>query len=173
MKTSNPIFILSFISGILICGCSASTGSRYEAKESESEKITGDTDIVEDFDFTSRKIEFNLPEVRIPSNFESTDAWYGYEDRDNIRDRKVTGTTNGYRVQVLITDNLEEAENMRNEILFSTNMKEVYITFDPPFYKVKVGDFITKTDAENFSFKLTQLGYSDLRIVNELVNIYE
>ena len=78
----------------------------------------------------------------------------------------------GYRVQVLITDNLDEANNMRSDIYFKTNQKAVYIVFDPPFYKVEVGDFKNMADAKSLSFQLKQLGYSDARVINETINIF-
>ncbi len=87
--------------------------------------------------------------------------------------RNVIGTTDGYRVQVLSTDNIDEANLVRSEIYEQTSRKEVYVIFEPPFYKVKVGDFTSNSEAENLRFKLNQLGYTESKVVQETVNIFE
>jgi len=73
-------------------------------------------------------------------------------------------------VQILSTDNLEHARKTKERILPKINQKQVYILFDPPFYKVQVGDFTVNSLAEDLEFKLKQLGYNNARIVREKVN---
>jgi hypothetical protein len=87
--------------------------------------------------------------------------------------RNIIGTTDGYRVQVLSTDDIDEASVVRSEIYEKTARKEVYIIFEPPFYKVKVGDFTSKSEAENLRFELNQLGYTESKVVQETVNLFE
>ena len=87
--------------------------------------------------------------------------------------RNIIGTTDGYRVQVLSTDDIDEANRVRAEVYEKTTRKEVYVIFEPPFYKVKVGDFTSKTEAEDLRFKLNQLGYTESKVVQETVNIFE
>ena len=53
-----------------------------------------------------------------------------------------------------------------------TWMKQT-ITFEPPFYKVKAGDFTAHSEANDFKFKLNQLGYPEARVIQETVNIFE
>ena len=77
------------------------------------------------------------------------------------------------RVQVLSTDNIDEANRIRAEVYEKTTNKEVYVIFEPPFYKVKVGDFTSKSEADNLRFKLNQLGYTESKVVQETVNLFE
>ena len=83
------------------------------------------------------------------------------------------GTTNGFRVQVYVTDNLEEADSLKSELAERIIQKNIYIIFDPPFYKVEVGDFKSVGDAKDLNFKLTQMGYTESRVIASTVNIYE
>jgi len=76
----------------------------------------------------------------------------------------------GYRVLVLSTDDLDEANNLRSDIYFKTDHAAVYVIFDPPFYKVEAGDFSDINDAQSLSFKLKQMGYNEVRVVNETIN---
>jgi len=48
---------------------------------------------------------------------------------DTTVDKKIVGTTDGYRVQVLSTDNIDEANSIRAEIYEKTTRKEVYVVF--------------------------------------------
>jgi hypothetical protein len=179
--------ILGLLSIFLFYSCSASTDSRYSEDEKEPDKkedVTGkdpllDSEIAEDFDFTPYRTELEIPEkeLSLPTYSNNTDIWYGYEEKEpdtaSFVKRKVIDKASGYRILILTTDNLEEANNMRSEIYFNTTRKEAYVVFDPPFYKVLVGDFLDYSEAKNFSFKMSQLGYTESRVVNETVNIFE
>lgn len=173
---------------LILFGCSASTGSRYETETSASkktEKKTGNQETVEDdskkitlnedFDITSYKPHIKIEAKNNSEGVIPPDVWYGYENENSTGikgNKNIIGTRDGYRVQVISTDNLEEANTVRSEIYFKTNNKEVYINFEPPFYKVKIGDFTDREEANNLKFKLNQLGYSEAKVVQETVNIF-
>jgi len=170
---------LIFVSVFLILeACSASTGTRYEKDDTPEKKEEDKTPVKveEDFDITPYKTKIEVKE-NLNDESEITDAWYGYnkniEDSMLSRNNKIIGTTDGFRVLVVTTDDMTEANSVRDKIYDITNQKEVYISFEPPFYKVKAGDFTDVTDANNLKFKLNQLGYTEARVVQESVNLYE
>lgn len=156
-------------------GCSASTGSRYEKKTETSKEsnVESKTEIKEDFDITPYQTEIDIEAPPITTDKLPSDVWYGYDVSTDNEERKIVGTGEGFRVQVLSTDDIEEANRVRAEIYEKTKRKEVYIVFEPPFYKVKVGDFTSKPDADNLRFKLNQLGYTESKVVQEIVNLFE
>jgi hypothetical protein len=101
-------------------------------------------------------------------------AWYDYDTTlSNSAVSIPIKQTAGYRVLVLTTDNLDEANKMKAEIYFKTDQKPVYISFDPPFYKVKAGDFVNSTEANALGFKLNQMGYSESKVIRDTVNIFQ
>ncbi len=159
----------------MIIGCSASTGSRYETKnETKSSTTTEEKkEIVEDFDITPYQTEIEIVAPPISTDKLPPDVWYGYSASLVDSTKNITSTTDGYRVQVLSTDDIDEANLVRSQIYEQTSRKEVYVIFEPPFYKVKVGDFTSKSEAENLRFKLNQLGYTESKVVQETVNIFE
>jgi len=173
-KILQSIAALTFLIFIVV-GCSASTGSRYETKSNDKEIKYEDEQemIVEDFDITPYKTEIDIEEVPYGGQVLTDDVWYGYTDTVSTSSKIVAGTTDGYRVQVVSTDNMDEANQVRAEIYFNTKNKEVYITFEPPFYKVKAGDFTSHSEANDFKFKLNQIGYHEARVIQETVNIFE
>ena len=171
------LFITYTFLTVFLIGCSASTGSRYEKNEekkseSETSKETNKA-IVEDFDITPYQTEINIEAPPLTEDKLPPDVWYGYIDTSSVLERKIIGTTDGYRVQVLSTDDIEEANRVRAEIYEKTARKEVYVTFEPPFYKVKAGDFTSKSEANDFKFKLNQLGYTEAKVVQDTVNLFE
>ena len=170
--------LLSFsLSSVAIISCSASTGSRYADKEDEGSEIKSSEKetVAEDFDITKYKIEFDIIEPEKPVNSDTgPDIWYGFDDNAVNKDTSIsveTEVVKGYRVLVLTTDNLEEANNMRSAVYFVSNQKNVYVDFEPPFYKVKAGDFTELSDANDLSFKLNQLGYTEARVINDMVTV--
>jgi len=170
-------FILYSFLTVFLIGCSASTGSRYETKE-EKKSVTENSketkkEITEDFDITPYQTEIDIEAPTLAEDKLPPDVWYGYGDTSSMLERKIMGTTDGYRVQVISTDDIEEANRVRAEIYEKTARKEVYITFEPPFYKVKAGDFTSKSEADDFKFKLNQLGYTEAKVVQETINLFE
>ena len=172
----NSFIIYSFLT-VLLIGCGASTGSRYETKEekkseTETSKETK-KEIAEDFYITPYQTEIDIEAPTLTEDKLPPDVWYGYKDTSSVLERKIIGTTDGYRVQVLSTNDIEEANRIRAEIYEKTERKEVYVTFEPPFYKVKAGDFTSKSEADDFKFKLNQLGYTEAKVVQETINLFE
>ena len=159
----------------LFMSCSASTGSRYEKKnESKTVSTTEEKkEVAEDFDITPYQTEIEIETPPITTDKLPQDVWYEYSSISTDSSRNIIGTTDGYRVQVLSTDDVDEATLVRAEIYEKASRKEVYVIFEPPFYKVKVGDFTSKSEAENLRFKLNQLGYTESKVVQETVNIFE
>jgi hypothetical protein len=166
---------LLILATVLLWGCSAATGSRYEKKEEveKNRKTENEEKIEEDFDITPYKTEIDLESEELPSGKLPPDVWYQFNENGNETKGTITGTTDGFRVQVIAADNIEEANQTRTEIYSKTTNKEVYVNFEPPFYKVKVGDFLSRKDAEDLKFMLNQLGYGEARVVSETVNIFE
>ena len=158
--------------------CSASKETRYETEKKPGDEEPKDTivSIREDFDISPYKLNMDIEDFSTDAEVFS-DVWYQYEylREDSIYgfDKKIIGTVDGYRVMVIVTDNMEEANSVREDISSQISRKEVYISFEPPFYKVKVGDFTNIAEANDLKFKLNQLGYTAAKVVQETVNIFE
>ena len=181
ISKSSILFYFYAMLLLFLTSCGTSTGSRYSSEGSrEKEKVfakeKSEKNYAENFNLDKYRSKINIPEVKRDSAASADiDAWYNYRSMPSKNDtnKTVIKTVPGYRVQVISTDNLDEANTVRAEIYFKTNQKAVYVIFDPPFYKVEVGDFIDINDAKNLSFKFKQMGYEDARVVNETINIFE
>ena len=70
----------------------------------------------------------------------------------------------GYRVQVVASTLREEAEGVV-EMMKGLVRDSVYIDYVDPFYKVRVGDFTTRREAEEMQERVAGLGFTDAWIV--------
>lgn len=95
---------------------------------------------------------------------------------DNIRD--TTGLNiedsimvrRGYRVQIVSTQDVDQAEIVADRAMEFFN-QPVYIVFESPYYKVRVGDFLSDLDALDVERKARQNGYPGAWIVPSDVNV--
>ena len=70
----------------------------------------------------------------------------------------------GFRVQLLATKELGTAEQLQKQLLDNLN-QNIYIVFEAPNYKVRVGDFIDRKKAETLRQKMIKEGYSSAWII--------
>lgn len=77
---------------------------------------------------------------------------------DNINDVESGKEYNGFQVQVLLTKSGERAENMRMELISQIDYS-VRVIFEAPNYKVRVGAFTNRIDAELVQKQLYTIGY--------------
>lgn len=79
--------------------------------------------------------------------------------------------TQGYRIQIFATDNIDEANAMRMTTVQRITEDSVYIVYDPPVYKVRVGDFRTRAEASQRMGIISSIGFSDAWIVSDRILI--
>ena len=74
----------------------------------------------------------------------------------------------GYRIQVLISQDENELIIIKNKLENSIN-KKIYIIFELPNYKLRIGNFINRKEAENFQKKIVKLGYRTAWVVPTII----
>jgi hypothetical protein len=95
---------------------------------------------------------------------------YDMEQPNNGTTTTPTGATvPGYRVQIFASSTNEGAEKIASEARFKFT-ERVYVEYDAPYYKVRVGDYKNRSDAEILKQKAINVGYSDAWIVQTEVN---
>jgi len=75
----------------------------------------------------------------------------------------------GYRVQIGSFTNIDDANEIKREAMLSFEDVNVYSIFDPPYYKIRVGDFEDRREAESLQEKAVSRGFKDAWIVRTLV----
>jgi hypothetical protein len=92
---------------------------------------------------------------------------YDMEKNGNNATTSITPTGNmvaGYRVQLFASNTNDGANQVASEARFKFT-EQVYVEYDAPYYKVRVGDFVNRSDAELLREKAKNSGYPDAWIV--------
>ncbi len=79
-----------------------------------------------------------------------------------------SATVLGYRVQIISTPFEEVAREVRNEALLKFE-EPVYMIFDAPYYKVRIGDCLSRFEAEELQQKAIERGFGQAWVVRTVV----
>lgn len=84
--------------------------------------------------------------------------------QDPSRLEKEFVETSGYRIQLISTQNLAEAISVKAGA-DSTCSVPVYVDFEPPNYKVRIGNYITNEEAMNMQNTMQRQGFKNAWVV--------
>jgi hypothetical protein len=138
----------------LLCGCSVSKlGWKAESGSDQGEK-----GMVEDFDPLSLEDDdiFIEPAVKTPPREEGE----GQNTNENIDSRtELTEKelVQGYRVQLLATKDEIQAREERKKAIFVLQGEDVYLEFESPNYKLRVGNCLDRKEAEVLRNKIIRI----------------
>lgn len=152
-------YCLFLITAIIWISCS---GSREMKKEDVSTKQEEVYD--ESFDPLSlNDDDLILPEVNLTSNQIEDNSSVKNVDRGGLNPVE----TNGFRVQIIATQDYEKATLLEEEAKnqFSGLNHNAYLIFEAPLYKIRLGDFINRDDAEELKNTVKDFGYREAFIV--------
>ena len=75
----------------------------------------------------------------------------------------------GFRVQIFASTNIDEATKQKEAAEGIFPDEWFYLVYDPPTYKTRAGNFITRFDADRFLKRVSQSGFRDAWIVPDRV----
>ncbi len=87
----------------------------------------------------------------------------------NQRSAKMTpdGLIKGFRIQVLSTTKRDEAFNLRTELQAKYPDQKVYVVFQSPSFKVRIGNFLKKEEAEKLKIQMNKSFPNGVYIVED------
>jgi hypothetical protein len=77
--------------------------------------------------------------------------------------------TQGYRIQIFATGNIDEANAMRLTAAQRITEDSLYVMYDPPVYKVRIGDFPTRAEANQKLSAVIAQGFADAWVVGDRI----
>lgn len=79
----------------------------------------------------------------------------------------------GYRLMVLSTNDRALAMNLRAKLLQRFPEQKVYMSFQPPYIKLKFGNFLEKAEADQYKKEITsnKLVTTNIYLVPEIIEI--
>ena len=86
---------------------------------------------------------------------------------DSLKNIRIT-TQEGYRLQIFESSSVEETNQTLRK--FERSLKDsVYMVFEAPLYKLRLGNFVTKKEAEKQKTNLNKKGYKNIWIVRSRI----
>lgn len=162
MSRLQPIvfFIVLISLAITVAGCASSA---EETKSSSND----DKEFLHKYEKTFNPSDYDteIAQEKLEEKKESPAA----KGETSLPASEEAEIVSGFRVQVSFTDNIEVANQVKNELSSLLTDQTVYVVYEAPYYKVRVGDFFTRPEA-NFTLKsLIEKGYKDAWIVPDKV----
>ena len=115
---------------------------------------------------------FDMSKVRdpIPSTPKVLDKVFGTSQLnvlDSIKNARVS-TREGFRLQIYEASAADQANKILNKYKKALS-DSLYIIFEAPLYKIRYGNFITKSEAEAVKNALKKKGYKNIWIVKSRI----
>ncbi|MBL0883387.1 MAG: SPOR domain-containing protein [Chitinophagaceae bacterium] len=80
-----------------------------------------------------------------------------------------SGQYKGYRIQVISTTNREQAFAIKTELLSRFPDQKSYTSYQSPLFKVRIGNFLKKEDAEQFRKTLNRFYPKGVYVVEDVI----
>jgi SPOR domain len=71
----------------------------------------------------------------------------------------------GFRVQIFSSSSIDEANSKKDEAELLFPAEWFYVEYDPPAYKIRAGNFLTRMSAEKFRDEAQEKGYRGAWVV--------
>lgn len=79
------------------------------------------------------------------------------------------GQYKGYRIQVISTNSRDQALSIKTELLSRFPDQKTYTSYQSPLFKVRIGNFIRKEDAEQFRKTLSRFYPRGVYVVEDVI----
>ena len=118
------------------------------------------SDFILPSDFSDRKPD--LPDIILPN--------FSDDDSDYSNSMNADGLVKGYRIQVIISENQEDLIEIKDN-LEKVIKEKIYIQFELPNYKLRVGNFSSRKKAELYRNEIARLGYRSAWVIPTLIEL--
>ncbi len=94
------------------------------------------------------------------------------QDASSLSKYKTSGGKyKGFRLMVLNTNNRELAYQTRGQLATRYPQHTLYLAYQAPYYKLKMGDFLEKKEAEDLKKQLTSFMKQGVFVVSDVINV--
>ncbi len=164
------------VSSIIIATVLISLGCSTSEKTRDDEPDYTEEEVIRDEDLSSLQIMLaesrsKLSDVHTSLNHDMPAV---FQKKDSSDAALRSDPSDGYRVQIISTKDVELADSVANKFrswadsTIEGYSAETYVSFNQPFYKVHIGDFQKRDQANSFS-KLIKRRYPDAWVVHDRI----
>ncbi len=127
--------------------------------------------------YTPRKERLSTFERSFKPSFYDTEVYlYGKNDSSRTFGKAIDQLTSappetlqGFRIQILATNNFDDANTTRNTFSLTFPELWVYLVFESPTYKIRVGDFVNRSEAKKLLEQFQSQGFKTSWIVPDRI----
>ncbi len=156
------VYILMF-SGFFLTACSPK--SQVKAQEQNTPKFDESFDplTLNDDDLKPEDLQLHPREMKKPDQ----------PPQENRAERELMNLeeTDGFRVQLFAGKEYDKANLIKSEIAlkFPVYGQQIYLTFETPWYKIRVGNFRAREQADEFRDQAKSAGFDQSFVVKSKV----
>jgi hypothetical protein len=88
----------------------------------------------------------------------------------NIAQNKISKTISGYRIQLFSGNERVNANNIKTNFLRLFPEQPAYLSYQQPYFKIRVGDFRSKLEAKLFYNKIKE-EFGESIIIQDKINL--
>ncbi|MBR9978205.1 MAG: SPOR domain-containing protein [Bacteroidetes bacterium] len=162
MVKVQPFLLLAVLGfAVLLLGCTASDESTRKEEKS-----------IQEHEQSFDPAEYRTEPVVTPETPEPVEEHPAEEEQPLWVER--TERVMGYRLQLFSTTDIDKAQDALVRIredcrLLNIDVGRIDMSFDAPYYKVRAGDFLNKTEADTARDMLHEAGLEDAWVVRDNV----
>lgn len=158
--------LFTLILFIMLIGCASS-----KKDQQASDPFASGANLDESFDpllLHDDDITFIMPEPPAENN---EPVLFPLEEKNNTPIKQENKLIDGFRVQIISIKDLESAARAKSIAVeqFEDLQLKFYLEFDSPYYKVRIGDFKSRNEAERTLEVIRSRGYPKAWIVKTKV----
>ena len=162
--TTTKFQIASGFALILLTGCGGGKGLLLEEQNGDGTKRKAPLGYYES---TLRPSEFD-EEVEAVQKAHAQTGSVTPIDLPNDSSFVEIVETQGYRVQIFASASIDEA-TAAQRVARDKIGDSVYVVYDPPVYKVRIGDFASRLEANQRLTRVVNMGYDDAWVVADKI----
>lgn len=157
--------IAALVSVLFVAGCGGSQGAFQSvgSEDDQSKKAP-----LSYYEATLRPSDFD-EEVEIVQKAHAQSTGFMPLDIPSDSTVIVEEVTQGFRVQIFASSSIDEANAAKAIAEGKYRRDSIYVVYDPPVYKVRIGDYATRFEANQQLTRLVNSGYPDAWVVADRV----
>jgi hypothetical protein len=168
MNISGRLFVGIFLLIAMSAGCTSSKPIQAEEKK-KSEQPKEIRLQLSEYEATLNPAEFDR-EIEVVQKAQSDEPKQSApleipKDSMFVQEEVVQG----FRIQIFSSSNVDEATFMKNSAFDKFAGDSMYVVYDAPVYKVRIGDFVNRYEANQRLPEFIEKGYRDAWIVPDRV----
>lgn len=163
------LLVIALAAGtVVLSGCSSSESSRKTSTSPEGEQNHRVPLSQFEKAFNPSDYDDEIEVIQKRHEFEQQRAAAERQQDSVVVESELT---QGYRIQIFATGSFDEANAMRQTAVQRLTEDSVYVVFDPPVYKVRVGDFRKRVEANQRLGVISAMGFADAWVVGDKITI--